>query len=53
MARSLMGYPTARSQQECTEEPERDSQQEDQPDTTVSKDIENYDLDVDFEGSGP
>ena len=42
MARSLRVCPTARSQQEGTEEPERDPQQEDQPDATGGKDIEGY-----------
>ena len=53
MARSLRGHPTARSQQEGTKEPERDPQQEDQPDATVGKDIEEYNLEVDYEGSEP
>ena len=38
-------------QQEGIEEPERDPQQEDQPDTTGGKDIADYDQDIDNEGS--
>ena len=53
MARSLRGHPTARSQQEGTEEPERDRQQEDQPDATGGKDIEDDNPDIDYEGSEP
>ena len=53
MARPVRGHPTARSQQEGIEEPERDPQQEDQPDATGGKDIADYDLDVDYEGSEP
>ena len=53
MARPVRGCLTARSQQEGTEEPERDSQQEDQPDATKGKDIADYNLDVDYEGSEP
>ena len=53
MTRLLRGHPTVRSQQESAEEPERDPQQEDQPDATVGKDIEDYNPDVDYEGSEP
>ena len=53
MARPVRGCPTARSQQEGIEEPERDPQQEDQPDATGGEDIADYDLDVDYEGSEP
>ena len=53
MARLLRGCPTARSQQEGTEEPERDPWQEDQPDATGGADIEDYNPDVDYEGSEP
>ena len=49
MARPVRGCPTARSQQEGTEEPDRDPQQEDQPDATGGKDIEDYNPDVDYE----
>ena len=51
MARPVRGRPTARSKQEGIGEPERDPQQEDQPDATEGKDIAHYDLDVDYEGS--
>ena len=53
MARLVRGCPTARSQQVGIEEPERDSQQEDQPDATGGKDIADYDLDINYEGSEP
>ena len=53
MARSLRGCPTARSQQEDTEGPERDPQQEDQQDAAVGKDKEDYNLDVDYKGLEP
>ena len=53
MARLVRGCSSARLQQERTEEPERDPQQEDQPDTIGGEDIEDYDPDVDFEGSEP
>ena len=53
MARLVMGQPTARSQQEGIKEPERDAQQEDQPDATGDEDIEDYNSDVDYEGSEP
>ena len=49
----LRGCLTARLQQKDEEEPERDPQQEDQPDATGGKDIEDYDQDVDYEGSEP
>ena len=50
---SKKGCPTARSRQEGAEQYERDLQQEDQPDTTVGEDIEDYNLDVDYDGSEP
>ena len=53
MARSLREHPTARSQEEGTEEPEKNSQQEDQPDVIVGKDIEDYDSNVDYDWSEP
>ena len=53
MARLVRGCPIARSQQEGAEEPERDPQQEGQPDATHGKDITDYDPDVDYEGSEP
>ena len=51
MASPMRGYPTARLQEEGAEEPERDPQQEDQPDPTEGKDIVNYDPDIDYEWS--
>ena len=53
MARLLRGCPTARSQEEGIEEPERDSQQEDQPDATAGEDIVDYNPDLDYDGSEP
>ena len=53
MARPVRGHPTTRSQQEGVEEPERDPQQEDQPDATEGKDIADYNPDVGYEGSEP
>ena len=53
MARLVRGCPTAMSQQEGIEEPQRDSQQEDQQDAIGGKDIADYGLDVDYEGSEP
>ena len=53
MARLVRGPPTARLQQEGAEEPKRDHQQEEQPDASEGKDIVDYDLDVDNEGSKP
>ena len=53
MARLVRGRPTARSQQEGIEEPERDPQQEDQPDATGGKDIADCNPDVGYEGSEP
>ena len=47
------GMPNSQSQQEGIEEPERDPQQEEQPDTKGGKDIADYDPDVDYEGSEP
>ena len=49
----MRGCPTARSQQERVEESERDPQQEDQPDAKGGEDIEDYNPDVDYEGSEP
>ena len=51
MARLVRGCPTSRPQKEGAEEPERDPQQEDQPDAAEGKDIADYDLDVDYVGS--
>ena len=45
--------PITRSQQEGEEEPDRGPQQEGQLDATEGKDIADYDLDVDYEGSEP
>ena len=42
MARRVRGCTTARLQQEGIEEPERDLQQENQPDATEDKDIADY-----------
>ena len=53
MARLVRGHPTARLQTEGAEEPEWDPQQEDQSDATVGKDIADYNLDIDYEGSEP
>ena len=53
MARLVRGHPTARSQQEGTEESGRDPQQGEQPDATEGKDIADYDPDVDYKGSEP
>ena len=53
MARQLRGCPTARLQQEGAEEPERDPYHGEQPDATEGKEIADYDLDVDYEGSEP
>ena len=53
MARSLRGQWTAQSQQEGTEQPERDPQKEDHPDATGGKDIEGYNPDIDYERSEP
>ena len=52
-ARLVRGAPIARSQQEGIEESERDPEQEDQTNATGGKDIEDYNLDVDYEGSEP
>ena len=51
MARPVRGHPTAMSQQEGIEEPERDPQQEEQPDATEDKDFAVYTLNKDDEGS--
>ena len=53
MARSMRGCLTARSQQEGIEEPMEDPQQEDQPDITGGNDMEDYNLDEDYEGTEP
>ena len=53
MARPVRGCLSAGLQQEGTEEPERDPQQEDQPDATEGKDIADYDPDIDCEVSEP
>ena len=56
MARLVRGCPTARSQQESAEEPETNlsvPQQEEHPDTVEDRDITDYDLDIDYEGSEP
>ena len=53
MARPVRGRPTARSQQEGIEEPDRDPQQEDQLDAAEGKGIADYDPDVDNVGSEP
>ena len=53
MARPVRGCPTARSQQEGIEEPERDPQLEDQPDATEGEDIADCNPDVGYEGSNP
>ena len=53
MARPVRGCPTARLQQEDADKPERYPQQREQPDTTEDKDIADYDLDVNYEGSEP
>ena len=53
MARFLKEHLIARSQQDGAEEHKRDPQQEDQPDTTVGEDIEDYNLDVDYDRSEP
>ena len=50
MARPVRGHLSARSQQEGSEKPERDSQQEGQPDTAEHKVIADYDQDADYEG---
>ena len=53
MDRLVRGHPTARSQKGGTVEPERDPQQEEQSNATECKDIADYNLDVDYEGSEP
>ena len=53
MARPVRACPTARSQQEGAEEPERDPQQENQPDATEGKNIADCNPDIGFEGSEP
>ena len=49
----MRGHPTARTQHEGAEEPERARQQEGQPDATEGKDMADYDPDVDYVGSEP
>ena len=51
MARLVRGHPITRSQQEGTDEPERDPRQEEQPDAAEGKDIADYNLDICNEGS--
>ena len=53
MARLVRGCPITRQHQEDAEEPEQNPQQEDQSDATEGKDIADYNLDVDYEGSEP
>ena len=53
MARLVRGCPTPRSQQEGMEEPERDPQKGEQPDTAECEVIADYDPDVDYEKSEP
>ena len=53
MARPIRGCLTARSEQGGTEEPDRDPQQGEQPDAAEGKEITDYDLDIDCEGSEP
>ena len=53
MARPRRGCLITSSQQEGEEEPDRESQQEGQLDATGGKDIADYDLDIDYEGSEP
>ena len=47
------GMPNSQITARGTEEPERDPQQKDQPDTTGGKVITDYNLDIDYEGSEP
>ena len=49
----VRGCLTVRSQQIGAQEPEKDPQEEDQPDATESKNIAEYNLDVDYVGSEP
>ena len=53
MAKLVRGCLTARPQQAGAKEPERDPQQEDQPDAAEGKDIADYNLDIDCVGSVP
>ena len=53
MAGPVRGHPITRSQQGGEEKPERDPQQEGQLDAAESKDIADYDPDVDYVGSEP
>ena len=45
------GMPNSQVRAIRHEEPERDPQQEDQPDATIDEDIEDYNLDIDYKGS--
>ena len=49
----LKGCPTDRSQEEGAEQPKRDPQQGDKPDAIVGKDIEDYNMDINYEGLEP
>ena len=49
----MSGCPPVRSQQEGIEEPERYPQQEVQWDATEGNDIDDYNVDVDYEGLEP
>ena len=51
MARWVSGCPTASLQTEDAEKPEQDHQQVERPDAIEGKDILDYHLDVDYEGS--
>ena len=51
--RPVRGHPTPRPQLEGMTEPERDPEQEEQPDATEGKVIADYDPGVDYEGSEP
>ena len=53
MVRLVRGRPTPRLQLEGMTQPERDSQQEEQPDATEGKVIADYDPDVDYVGLEP
>ena len=56
MTKTMRGCLTAWSQTEGTEEPEKNPgvpQQEEQPDTTESKVIADYNPDIEYEGSEP
>ena len=56
MVRTMKGCPTTRLQSEGKDGPEtilNATQQEGHPYATVEKDIADYNLDIDFEGSKP